>query len=175
MHIITFEMIVWEVGKLIFEGKEYRKYDDFYYVSADGCVYSSYKKGPLKHNVDLDGYHRVDIHGRHMKIHKLVFLVWVGPIPEGKQINHRDDNKDNNHFSNLYLGNQKENIQDCIRNGTRKGHMKPIKIYDKVAEKVIDFATIKDFIEYSGHKVANGTISKCKSHKWFTERYEVVS
>ena len=83
---------------MIFQGKEFRKYDEHYYVSADGDIYSTYKKGLLKHSIDLDGYHRVDIHSKHMKVHKLVYLVWGGPIPDGKQLNHIDDNKDNNSF-----------------------------------------------------------------------------
>ena len=159
---------------MIFQGKEFRKYDEHYYVSADGDIYSTYKKGLLKHSIDLDGYHRVDIHSKHMKVHKLVYLVWGGPIPDGKQLNHIDDNKDNNSFDNLYLGSQKENIQDCIRNGTRKGNFKPIRVYDKVVGKILDFASISAFIEYTGHSVANGAISKCKSHKWFQLRYEIV-
>lgn len=39
------------------------------------------------------------------------------------QINHRDDNKENPSLSNLYLGNQKENISDCINNKHRVGHI----------------------------------------------------
>lgn len=160
---------------MFFQGKEYRKYDDFYYVSVDGDIYSTYKKGLLKHSIDLDGYHRVDIHSKHMKVHRLVFLAWVGPIPRDKQLNHLDDNKDNNHYKNLYLGSQKENIQDCIRNGTRKGNLKPIRVYDKKVDKVLDFESVSAFIEYTGHRVANGAISKCKSHKWFQIRYKIVN
>lgn len=160
---------------MIFNGKEFKKYDSFYFVSADGDVYSTYKKGLLKHSIDIDGYHRVDIHGKHMKIHKLVYLVWIGPIHNGLQINHIDDDKDNNHYSNLYLGTQKENIQDCIKNGSRKGHLKQIQIFDKVTEKLLHFDSVKAFIIYSGHKVSNGSISKCLSHKWFQDRYEIIS
>ena len=159
---------------MIFNGKEFKQYDPYYFISADGDVYSTYKKGLLKHSIDLDGYHRVDIHGRHMKIHKLVFLTWVGVIPSGIQLNHWDDNKDNNHYLNLYLGTQKENIRDCIRNGSRKGNLKPIQIFDKKENKILSFESIKKFIEYSGHKVANGSISRCLCRKWFHERYEII-
>lgn len=159
---------------MIFQGKEFREYDQTYYVSADGDVYSTYKKGLLKHSIDIDGYHRVDIHGRHVKVHKLVFFVWVGPIPHGKQLNHRDDNKDHNHYLNLYPGTQQENIKDCIKNGTRKGHLTPITVLDKKTNETLSFPSIKSFIDYTGHKVANGSISKCKSHKWFQERYEII-
>ena len=29
-----------------------------------------------------------------MKIHKLVYLTWIGKIDDDKQINHRDDNRE---------------------------------------------------------------------------------
>lgn len=157
-----------------FNGKEFRQYDASYYVSADGDIYSKHKKGLLKHYIDLDGYHRVDIHSRHMKVHKLVYMCWVGPIPDGKQLNHRDDDKDNNHYTNLYLGTQKKNIHDCIKNGTRKGHLKPITILEKSTGRIIPFATIKDFIQYTGHSVPNGAISKCKQFKWFQNNYAII-
>lgn len=110
-----------------------------------------------------------------MKVHKLVFLVWVGQIPLGSQLNHKDDNKDHNHYSNLYLGTQKENIRDCIQNGTRKGHLKSIKVLDKRSNEVLSFSSVRAFIEHTGHKVANGALSKCKQHKWFQEQYEIIS
>lgn len=153
---------------------ELRPYDSHYYVSACGDVYSLYTHKFLKHNIDLDGYHRVDIHGKHMKIHKLVYITWVGPIPHGKQINHKDDNKNNNHFTNLYAGSQKENIHDCICNGTRKGHMNGYIIFDHKKDRILFCNSVLDFIKYSGHKVANGSITRCISRKWFQKRYEII-
>lgn len=145
-----------------------------YYVSADGDIYSTYKKGLLKHNIDLNGYHRVDIHGKHMKVHKLVYLVWVGEIPDNKQINHYDDNKDNNNYLNLYLGNQKQNIGDCIRNGTRVGHLCSITVVDKQNNEIIEFPSIRELITYTGHSVQNGSLSNMKEKKWFKERFDII-
>ena len=159
--------------------KEFKPYNEDYYISADGDVYSNITKRFLKHYIDSRGYHRVDIYKnhkqKHMMIHKLVYLTWVGPIPKGMQLNHYDDDKDHNHYSNLYLGTQKENIHDCIRNCHRVGNYITIKIYDKLLNKIIEFPSIIDFIEYSGHPVANGSLSKCMSHKWFHERYRLIS
>lgn len=61
---------------MIYNDKEFRSYDDDYYVSEHGDIYSRFKKGCLKHGVDCDGYHRVDIHGKHIKVHKLVYETW---------------------------------------------------------------------------------------------------
>ena len=163
------------------EEKEFRQFKEnpSYYVSADGDVYSTFSKKLLKHYIDLDGYHRVDIYinhkQKHIKIHKLVYLVWIGPIPKGFQINHYDDNKDHNHYTNLYLGTQKQNIYDCRRNLHRVGNVQSIEIKDKLLDKIITFPSISEFIKYSGHPVANGSLSKCLKSKWFHERFELIS
>ena len=45
--------------------------DPTYYIGEYGEVYSTYSKKFLKQSIDLDGYLRVDIHGKHKKVHKL--------------------------------------------------------------------------------------------------------
>ena len=86
--------------------KIFKRYDDRYFVSKDGEVFSTYCNRVLKWDIDKDGYPRLDIHGHPMKIHKMVWLTWVSKDLEGKQINHKDDNKLNASLDNLYVGNQ---------------------------------------------------------------------
>lgn len=149
-------------------------YDDMYFISEDGGVFSTFKNGLLKQSVDVDGYKRVDIHGRHMKIHRLVYTVWNGEIPSGMQVNHFDDDKENNHYQNLYAGTQKENISDCVKNDHRVGHVQSVLVYDRKIGKCLSFPSVKDFLAYTGHSVANGSIAHCKSKKWFQNRFELI-
>lgn len=160
--------------KIIINEKVFKSYDKMYYVSEDGDIYSMYSKKILKHNIDLNGYHRVDIHGKHVKIHKLVYSVWVGEIEQGKQVNHKDDNKDNNHYSNLYVGTQKDNIHDCISNGHRQGNIWYLTIYDKKINKLLTFSPASDFISYSGHPCGNGGVKRMFTRNWFKKRYEII-
>lgn len=153
----------------------FKKYDNYYYVSRDGEVYSKYCNRCLKHYIDKDGYHRVDIHGKHIKIHKLVYLTWVGNIPIGKQVNHIDDNKSNNDYTNLYCGCQKQNIKDCIRNNHRAGNVYKLTILEKKSGKILNFQPAKDFFKYEPRKNINGSIKKVLNRKWFKEKYEVIS
>lgn len=159
---------------LIIDGKLLKKYDDMYYVSEYGDIYSTYCKKFLKHAITIYGYHRVDIHGKHMHIHKLVYLTWIGEIPEGKQINHKDDDKDNNHFSNLYAGSQKENIRDCIDNNHWCGYTYYLTVFDKKVNKVLTFCPAKNFIEYSGHSNKSGNLNKFFKKNWFKKRYDII-
>lgn len=162
------------MNSLIIDGKILRPYDEMYYVSEFGDVYSTYSNKFLKHNIDLDGYHRVDIHSKHMKVHILVYLTWIGPIPPGYQVNHIDDNKSNNHYSNLYAGTQKENINDCINNGHRCGNVYYLTLLDKYTNRVITFCPASDFIQYSGHPNKNGSLKKMFTKNWFKVRYEII-
>lgn len=51
-------------------------------------------------------------------VHLLVLIAFVGPRPEGLQGRHLNDDKDNNHLSNLAWGTKSKNIQERHTNRT---------------------------------------------------------
>ena len=161
---------------LIIDGKLLKQHPtmDIYYVSEYGDVYSTYSKKFLKHDIDCDGYHRISYKRKHVKIHRMVYVTWIGEIPDGKQVNHIDDNKDNNHYQNLYAGNQIENIKDCKDNEHRCGNVYYITLLDKYKNEVISFCPAQKFIEYCGHTSKNGSIKKFFNKNWFKKRYEII-
>lgn len=159
---------------IIINKKVFKFYDSTYYVSADGEIYSTYSKKILKPSVDLDGYLRVDIHGKHAKVHKLVYTTWIGSLKKGEQVNHKDDNKLNNNYCNLYAGSQKENTKDRISNGHNVGNIYYFTVFDKQENKVITFCPSSDFIKYCGHPSGNGSIKRFFSRNWFQKRYEII-
>lgn len=161
---------------MIFNNKEFKSYDDDYYASKDGDIYSRFKNGCLKHYIDCDGYHRVDIHGKHRKVHKIVYNAWVGEVESGKLLRHFDDNRDNNNLDNLVVGTQKQNIEDSFRNGHKylKGNTYTLIVYDKFTNERLTFCPAENFIAYSGHSCQNGGISKMMTRDWFKKRFEVI-
>lgn len=160
---------------MIINGIEFKPYDDNYYVSKRGDVYSVRTKKMLKHYIDADGYHRVDLYKKHKKVHKLVYITWIGNIPDGKQINHKDDNKDNNDADNLYAGTQTENINDCIQNNHRKGNLSVLIVRKKTEDKILIFQPAVKFFEYCGHTAKNGGISRAITRDWFKKEYELIA
>lgn len=154
--------------------KIFKSYDDMYYVSCDGEVYSTYRNKILKWDIDKDGYPRVDIHQKPMKIHKLVYMTWASRDLQGKQINHKDDNKMNPSVDNLYLGTQKDNIRDCIENKTRIGQMKQIVVYDKINNQTIICAPAKHFLDYVNRPQKNGCIKGIFKQLWFKRQFELI-
>lgn len=54
-------------------------------------------------------------------VHRLVAEAFLGKIPAGKEINHRDGNKRNNHWRNLERVTHLENMQHASKNGLLTG------------------------------------------------------
>lgn len=56
-------------------------------------------------------YCEIKLNGKRFKIHRLVWLCFKGSIPEGLQINHKDNDKTNNRIVNLELLTASDNIK----------------------------------------------------------------
>lgn len=61
---------------------------------------------------------------RNIQLHRLVWVVYRGPIPDGMILNHKDCNKLNPRISNLELSTPKENARHAIANGKYKNLFK---------------------------------------------------
>lgn len=77
-------------------------------------IWSKYYKMFLEGHVEKNGYKRVilkciDGKQRLFLYHRAIWYLAYGPIPEGMQVNHIDENKQNNALSNLNLMTPKEN------------------------------------------------------------------
>ena len=87
-----------------------------YYISIDDHVYSTVKNKELSVNQCAStGYLQVWV-GRNQLLHRLKYETFIGPIPEGMTINHRDCNTYNNDLNNLEVVSQHEN------NNKRRNH-----------------------------------------------------
>ena len=94
--------------------------DDGRVKRIDSNVYSPCPR--YKH-----GYHQITFHIEHTGtqkaclVHRLVWECFVGEIPQGMQINHKDGNKSNNCLSNLELVTPKQNMSHAVETGLKKG------------------------------------------------------
>ncbi len=71
---------------------------------AKGRIIRAHKAG--------SGYSQVSLSGtfKHFYIHRLVAEYFIGKIPKGREINHKDGNKLNNTVSNLEIVTPSENL-----------------------------------------------------------------
>ena len=65
---------------------------------------------------DRRGYARVDLHGKHKKVHYLVASRWLpAPTEEGLIVDHIDGDRLNNCVENLRWVTQKVNMNNTVK------------------------------------------------------------
>ena len=109
----------------------------------------------LKQRRARNGYLNLTIRnaGRYVHgcAHKLIALAFIGPCPNGKQVNHRDGNKENNQPDNLQYITHLENMRHAVatglmHSGERSGARKhPSRYAKKLSEA--DIYTIRSSTE----------------------------
>ena len=147
--------------------KPIKKFEKFYEISNFGNVKSLRKNKILKPHLG-NQYYQVTLYGdnKYKKIyviHRLVAQAFI-PNPENKPtVNHKDENKLNNHVENLeWASHLEQNLY-----GTRMKRMKE-KLYKKVNQYDLDDNFIKQWnsiLEAENElKIAKGKITECCKH-----------
>lgn len=107
------------------EGEEWREAD----AVIGKCVVSSV--GRVKYTTGKITYGTFDVHGyriacpfgkgkKRFQVHILVALAFIGGIPKGKIVNHKDGIKDNNKVENLEIITVSENSRHAVQKGLIK-------------------------------------------------------
>lgn len=112
-----------ENGTIIFdcEIRDIPDYEGRYAATADGHIWSYLTNKYLHERRDKDGYLRTNLTTKNGKsktyqIHRLVAAAWISNPTGLPQVNHKDENKENNHYTNLEWCSAKYNINYGLRN-----------------------------------------------------------
>lgn len=120
------------------EWKEIKGYEN-YFVSNFGNVKHNDK---IKSQFNNRGYKCVDLYKnnqrKHFKVHKLVYMTFIGEYNYKLDINHIDGNKENNNINNLEVCTRKENLEHAVRLGLNKQSIKITAI--KNGEKIKSYS-----------------------------------
>lgn len=117
---------IWKkIKKLPYEISNYGK------IRRAESYNSTYVGKVLKQSLDRDGYLKVILYKngkmKTIKIHRLVAEAFLGPCPDGKEVNHIDGNKENPHVDNLEYVTKSENSKHAFKLGLQdnKGEKHP--------------------------------------------------
>lgn len=122
---------------------------DCYLVDDEGNIYRK-----LKPQVCTNGYmdFKFGLGGNHKRIHRIVAEVFI-PNPENKpEVNHKDRNIKNNHYTNLEWVTRKENMEHMY-----SGKDSPVRnaVYCELYkdnELVSDFNCVLDACRYANQQ-----------------------
>ena len=163
--------------------KDIPGYEGMYFVSNEGRVLSKRRKSPaiLAQRKHRGGYRQVmlSVHGKAQQplVHRLVAMVFV-PNPNGYDfVNHKDENKANNHADNLEWCTKSYNVTYSLDrhperkemyassfgcNGNREGridHTEKVLQYTKNGKLIRTFASVVEAHKATGIK--NSAIIAC--------------
>lgn len=139
-----------------------------YGITEDGQVWSYKRKIFLKQRLDKYGYLRVNLMDddnqmKTMQVHKLVALAYV-PNPDGKPtVNHNDECKTNNHYSNLtWMTNAEQNSYGTRMARIKKAISRPVRC--------IETGEVYESCSEAGRqtKAYPDSIAKCVAGKYKT-------
>ena len=109
--------------------KEQWKQSDFadgrYIISNLGRVINCSTGGFVKPMINNSGYYKLtnSFTGKNCYIHREVAKLFIGNIPDGFVVNHKDGNKLNNSVYNLEIISQSDNVQHYLQE-LRHGRIK---------------------------------------------------
>lgn len=89
--------------------------------------------------IDKDGYRRITVGDRRIRVHRFVWLLCFGEIPEGKIVRHKCDNPPCVNPFHLLLGTNEDNVSDRQqrqRHSYGEGHY-AAKITERTAKAII--------------------------------------
>ena len=170
------------IKEILYNNKVYKHTGiRFYYISEEGEIISYYNGKPKIIKPFLNkGYHRIELKyevGKAKKflIHRLVYQTFIGELKDELVIDHIDGNRTNNHYLNLRLCTQKENIQNALNHNFGDNNSKMVRIKNKHTGEILTFNKIKDLINFIGVHIQNGILSKLERHSKFKENYEIIN
>lgn len=146
-----------------------------YLISENGDIFSKRSQKILEPQINKGGYLQLTLYidgdKVNCRVHRLVGKAFLGNS-SSLQINHKDGNKLNNHYTNLEYVTAKDNINHAVESGLIPiGSLKPgaklnEEIVKRIKELMVDGLDDSEIAELVGTVTA--TVSKIRHKKRWT-------
>ena len=136
----------------------------YYHIYNDGRIYSTRTKRFMKTVLGPNSYKELGLRMNnkyvHYTVHKLVAKFFVPTEnPEKKFVNHKDGNKQNNHYKNLEWVTCSENMIHALETGLLKTR-KPISQFFLSGEFIRTYNSMSEASLAMGGKRSSGNVNK---------------
>lgn len=92
-----------------------------------------YGKDCVAGSVSSGGYVRVNFRGRFLAVHRVVWALVTGSDPHPFEVDHRNNKRTDNRFSNLRLASKSSNQHNRLTNSSTLSGVKGVGWYSKYA------------------------------------------
>ena len=137
-------------------------YEGYYNLSSKGVIYGIKRKRYYFGNKLPDGYYNFRLSKpnciKMVRINRLVYETFVGQIPKGYDVHHKDHNPKNNCVENLEL--IELHTHHLIHS---KERYIPVSQYSKKGEHIADYKSLTDAEKQT--KISIKLISECLNNK----------
>jgi hypothetical protein len=153
------------------------KVPDYHYLLAnkEGQIFNIEKQRIETPFIDNGGYLRKSFKSKPTLFHRLICQTFYGPHPEDKRfVNHKDGNKQNNHYTNLEWVSGKENSLHAFRMGLSKG-LRRVKLFDHHNKKEYFYDGFGEIFD-NHHDIRRGTLERyleTRDGRLYKNRYEI--
>lgn len=170
--------------------KEWRPIPGFrnYQISEDGDVFSLVRNKMIAQSFNWAGYKVVTItddtgYRAPRKVHRLVYLAFVGKLIDGMVVDHKDDNKLHNHYTNLQQITPSENSTKSFISGANNDKVVWTKDFvEELCKLMMDNVPEKEMFESMGIDYESncyncnhliGQLRRGEIHKDVTSKYDL--
>lgn len=163
------------------ELKGYERVMDIYFVDKEGNVYSEKKKGFLSQHDNGKGYKLVSLKVQGERkwkkcyVHRLVATGYISNPKNNPEVNHKDENKANNHVNNLEWSTRLENVNHGT--GTERQvfkRTKPIYVYDYLLNFIGEFRGMNEATtNILGYPQTRGLDKRVKDYYFLSQPLDI--
>jgi hypothetical protein len=126
---------------------------------------------PAGHLCEHGGYWRIKIGKKAHMLHRVIYEMHYGAIPDGMDVDHIDNNRTNNRIENLQLLTRAQNVLKGMREGNHNNPETPVIGVCVATGKVIEFISQAEaeragFTQANISKCIKGERKTCKGYRW---------